>query len=423
MCGFVELETMGLNQCVSVALLVVVIECVFGASSRSSAYRYQNVVQDSQEVDARGRWLALQATNGVRSLRQQSTPLSSNLLTSNIQFKQDMTNPTNQLFWKFPVISEEPAQPHINFELVQPESANSVAALCLENGVQVEVKLDFFGTGQLLEPTLFSLGGCAAVDMDAEAGVLIFQSALQDCGSQQFVTEDELVYLFAIEYTAAPFQGTSVIRASSATVDIECHYPRKHNVSSDLLQPAWVPFASSAVAEEVLVFSLTLMTADWMYERPSSVFFLGDVLNFCASVKPFNHVPLRIFVDHCVATANQDMSSGSLYSFIENHGCFTDAKYTGSSSTFLPRVENDQLQFQLESFRFENEGSGDIFITCFLKASIADSQIDGLHKACSFKPNGWISSDGSDVACGCCDSSCEVADVPSASPGGPFFFF
>ncbi len=57
-----------------------------------------------------------------------------------------------------------------------------------------------------------------------------------------------------------------------------------------------------------------------MFERPSKVFFLGDVLNIQASVKQYNHVPLRIFVDHCVATTGPDVNSAPMYSFIENHG-------------------------------------------------------------------------------------------------------
>lgn len=57
-----------------------------------------------------------------------------------------------------------------------------------------------------------------------------------------------------------------------------------------------------------------------MFERPSNVFFLGDILNIQASVKQYNHVPLRIFVDNCVATAGTDVNSAPMYSFIENHG-------------------------------------------------------------------------------------------------------
>ncbi len=50
------------------------------------------------------------------------------------------------------------------------------------------------------------------------------------------------------------------------------------------------------------------------------MFFLGDLFNIQASVNQYNHVPLRIFVDHCVATRGPDVNSAPMYSFIENHG-------------------------------------------------------------------------------------------------------
>ncbi len=91
---------------------------------------------------------------------------------------------------------------------------------------------------------------------------------------------------------------------------------RFHNVSSNALRPTWVPYASTEVGEEVLLFSLKLMMGwcsffihsalwirlfqncsfladDWSYERPSHLYFLGDIINIEASVTVYNHVPLR----------------------------------------------------------------------------------------------------------------------------------
>nr|AAI52496.1 Zp3a.2 protein [Danio rerio] len=287
------------------------------------------------------------------------------------------------------------------------------------SNVIVEVKQDFFGTGHLLEPSSFSLGGCGVLNVDTAAGVLIFQSALQDCGSQLVMTDDELVYVFTIDYKPAVLPNIPVVRSNSASVNIECHYSRKHNVSSSALLPAWTPYAATAVAEDVLVFSLKLMTDDWMYERPTNVFFLGDIFNIEASVSQYNHVPLRVFVDSCVATATPDVNAAPLYSFIENHGCFTDAKYTGSASKFLPRVKDDKLRFQLEAFRFQKEISGFIYITCLLKATVAtQSLINEHHKACSFIKNGWVSADGGDQVCACCDTSCGPRTAFTASQAG-----
>ncbi|RXN16812.1 zona pellucida sperm-binding 3-like isoform X1 [Labeo rohita] len=366
-------------------------------------------------------WKSTQVSYGVQLPRPQLSPLSPSLAASSTQSKEELLGPVRELTWKFPEVPAEPEQPDINFELAQPRPSDSVAVQCWENGVHVEVKQDFFGTGQLLEPSQLSLGGCGVMDMDAAARVLIFHSALQECGSELVATEDELVYIFTIDYRPAALQSTPIVRSSGATIAVECHYPRRQNVSSNDLQPAWIPYVSTKVVEDALVFSLKVMTDEWMFERPSNVFFLGDVLNIQASVKQYNHVPLRIFVDNCVATAGPDVSSAPMYSFIENHGCLTDAKYTGSVSSFLPRVQDDKLQFQLEAFRFQQESSGAIYITCLVKATAAStSQIDEDHKSCSFRGNGWVSLDGNDQVCGCCDTSCGLR-TDSVFPKVPGF--
>ncbi|XP_039527464.1 zona pellucida sperm-binding protein 3-like [Pimephales promelas] len=108
---------------------------------------------------------------------------------------------------------------------------------------------------------------------------------------------------------------------------------------------------------------------DWSYQRPSYSYFLGGVINIKASVKQFNLVPLRVFLDSCVATQVPDVNSLRRYSFIENHRCFVDAKTTASSSRFMPRSQVDKIQFQLEAFMFQESNRPSIFITCLLKAS------------------------------------------------------
>ncbi|XP_016093532.1 zona pellucida sperm-binding protein 3-like [Sinocyclocheilus grahami] len=225
--------------------------------------------------------------------------------------------------------------------------------------MHVEVKKDIFGTGQLVNPLFLTLGGCAAIGENPKTEVLIFEYELQTCDSTLMMTGNELVYTVNLLYTPAAVVGTPIVRADVAAVGIECHYSRLYNVSSNILLPAWVLFAATKVAEEVLVFSLRLMTDDWMFERPSNQYFLGQFLKLEASVKQYNHVPLRIFVDGCVATAAPDVNTISLrYSFIENHGCLVDAKLTGSTSSFMRRIQSDKLQFQLEAFRFQQDDSG-----------------------------------------------------------------
>ncbi|XP_048060788.1 zona pellucida sperm-binding protein 3-like isoform X1 [Megalobrama amblycephala] len=324
-----------------------------------------------------------------------------------VQSKELLQGPVAKLTWSFPSLPEEPQQPDIPFELPHPIPPNSVAAQCGENSLYVEVKEDFFGTGKPLMFSAFTLGGCAATGEDPSAQVLIFESELHGCGSTSAVTEDELVYMFNLIYTPQEASyGVPIVRSSGAVVGIECHYPRVHNVSSNALLPTWVPYAAIIVAEELLVFSLKLMTDDWRFERPSNQYFLGDFINIEASVRPYNHVPLRVFVDSCVATSIPDTSAVPRYSFIENNGCLVDAKLTGSSSRFMPRTQIDKLQFQLEAFRFQQETSGFVYITCVLKVAAASNPTNVEQKACSLSANGWVAADEDDQVCGCCDATC-----------------
>ncbi|KAL1254350.1 hypothetical protein QQF64_016579 [Cirrhinus molitorella] len=334
------------------------------------------------------------------------------------QSKQLLQAPIAPLTWHFPVVPEEPQQPDVPFELHVPTPTESIAAQCGESFVHVEVKKDLFGTGQLVNPSFLSLGGCAAVGEDPNAQVLIFEYELQACGSSLMMTDGELVYKFTLLYTPEALVGTPIVRADAAAVGIECHYSRLHNVSSNVLMPSWVPFAGTKVAEEVLVFSLKLMTDDWMFERPSSQYFLGQFLNVEASVKQYNHVSLRLFVDSCVATMVPDVNSAPRYSFIENHGCLVDAKLTGSTSSFMHRVQNDKLHFRLEAFRFQQANSGQVYITCALRAVMASTPISPENKACSFA-NGWLSVDDNDQVCMCCDSTCgSIRKVRALSDSG-----
>lgn len=223
------------------------------------------------------------------------------------------------------------------------------------------------------------------------------------------MNEDVLIYTFTLVYEPKPLANTSTLKTSAAMVDIECHYLRNHDVSSNALKPTWIPYTSNMVAEELLYFSLRLMTADWQFERPSNHYYLGDIINMEASVMPYHHVPLRVFVDRCVATLAPDVHTVPRYSFIEDHGCLVDAKLTGSSSQFLSRSQDDKIQFQLESFRFQPQNdSQQLYITCHLKATAASSPIDAENKACSFT-DGWKAAGGDDQVCGCCDSSCAVS--------------
>ncbi|KAI7799577.1 egg envelope protein [Triplophysa rosa] len=401
---------MGLVVCTSVGFLLF-LAVGLSVEQWSGFQRGQAPVRFQQQQQQPSPLAAQQAPQGSAYFQPSKPGMSPTvdqmrlLQEGNTQSKQLMQGPVAPLTWQYPLMPEEPLQPEVPFELRTPSPSVSVAARCEEHFVQVEVKKDFYGNGQLVNPAFLSLGGCGAVGEDPDAQILIFESELQACGSSLTMTADALVYTFTLRYTPEAVGGTPIVRAEAAAVAIECHYPRLHNVSSNTLIPAWFPFAATRVGEDFLVFSLKLMTDDWMFERPANQYFLGQFMNLEASVKQYNHVPLLIFIDECVATAVPDVNTVPRYSFIENYGCMVDAKLTGSPSHFMRRVQNDKLQFQLETFRFQQTGSGSVYLTCALKAVIASTLTNPESKACSFA-NGWTSADDNDQVCMCCDAMC-----------------
>ncbi|XP_029110339.1 zona pellucida sperm-binding protein 3-like [Scleropages formosus] len=306
--------------------------------------------------------------------------------------------------------------------LAQP---SAVKVECREDSVLVEVQQDMLSNGQMIQPSEITLGGCVPVGQDPSRGVLLFVSELHGCGSTLTVT-DSLIYTFTLVYVPEGLGSTPIVRSHGAVINVECHYLRRLNVSSNAVMPTWVPYSAAMSAEERLMFSLQLMTDNWELERASNIYFLGDVLNIEASVVVANHQPLRVFVDSCVATLEPDVTSVPRYAFVGNYGCLTDAKVTGSRSQFLPRKQINKLQMQLDAFRFSQETRSSIYITCVLKATMASKRADPQHKACSYSvsANRWGSADGDDQVCGCCDSSCNVkgrnvADFKGEAVAGP----
>ncbi|XP_030313077.1 zona pellucida sperm-binding protein 3 isoform X3 [Calypte anna] len=248
---------------------------------------------------------------------------------------------------------------------------------------------------------------------------------LEGKGGKQ-VTPDALVYSTSLNYKPALAGSPVIIRTSPATVPIECHYPRRDNVSSNGVKPTWVPFTSTLSSEEKLPFSLHLMN-DWSAERGSAVFQLGEVLHFQAGVSLENHVPLRLFVDSCVASPAPGRSSAPHYTFIDSSGCLVDGQLDDATSTFIsPRPRQDVLQFAVDVFRFAGDSSNLIYITCHLKVSLAAQAPDPLNKACSFHKasNLWAPVEGTQDICSCCEMrSCALAgsssrlQVPSQRQG------
>ncbi|XP_032380434.1 zona pellucida sperm-binding protein 3 isoform X1 [Etheostoma spectabile] len=326
------------------------------------------------------------------------------------QSKQTFDKP---LTWKYPVVPPPEVIPVVPFEQRHPVPAATVAVQCREKIAHVEVKRDLFGIGQLINPADIFLGNCAPVAQDPVTKVLIFEVALQNCQSTLTMKGNSLIYSFTLNYIPNPLGNAPVVRTTQAAVIVECHYPRNHNVSSLALDPLWIPFSAVKVADEFLYFTLKLMMDDWQHERPSYQYFLGDTINIQASVRQFFHVPLRVYVDTCVATLSADATSTPSYAFIENFGCLVDARITGSVSKYMPRIADNKLQFQLEAFRFQGAASGMLYITCHLKATSAKAGIDTRHRACSYI-KGWKEASGVDSVCGSCESgSFGPGNVPS----------
>ncbi|XP_060758435.1 zona pellucida sperm-binding protein 3-like [Neoarius graeffei] len=285
----------------------------------------------------------------------------------------------------------------------QPPLSEGVTARCSENAVHVEVRKDLLGTDVTLNTAALTLGGCAAKGVDVSSQFLIYESALHDCNSKLIMTANELVYIFTLGM-APGLSGSPLLRSAGAQVLIECHYPRLHNVSSSGLMPAWIPHASAQAAEELLVFSLRLMMDDWLFQRPSNQYYLGELINIEALVLQFHHVPLRVLVDSCVATPVPDMNAVPRYYFIENHGCLIDAKLTRSGSRFMPYTQAAKLRFQLDAFRFQQGNSSLVYIACTLKATAASAPAE--HKACSWTTGIWSAPHAAVRVCSCCSSSC-----------------
>uniref|UniRef100_A0A4W5JVC4 ZP-C domain-containing protein n=1 Tax=Hucho hucho TaxID=62062 RepID=A0A4W5JVC4_9TELE len=122
-------------------------------------------------------------------------------------------------------------------------------------------------------------------------------------------------------------------------------------------------------------FSVSSLSDDWQFERPSSVYFLGHVMSIAASIIQAHHTTLHVYVDSCVATLAPEMASEPRYSFIENR----------SKSHFLQQTQDDKLQLQLEAFRFHQDERSSSVCTVLLSCSLAG---------------------GDDLVCDCCDSTC-----------------
>ncbi|XP_050759181.1 zona pellucida sperm-binding protein 3-like [Gymnogyps californianus] len=284
-----------------------------------------------------------------------------------------------------------------------------VAVQCQEAQVVVTVHRDLFGTGRLVKAADLTLGSaaCLPVAQSAAESTVTFVAGLHECGSTLQMTPDSLIYKTSLSYKPTPSGNLVIVRTNAAVVPIECHYPRKSNVSSNAIRPTWVPFRSTLSAEERLTFSLRLMNDDWSSERLSNGFQLGESLHLQADVASGHHVPLRLFVDDCVATLSPDRNSSPRYALIDLSGCLVDGRSDDTTSAFIsPRPRQETLQFVVDAFKFAGDDRNLIYITCHLKVSPADQAPNPLNKACSFNKASslWAPVEGTGDICSCCET-------------------
>ncbi|KAI1883296.1 hypothetical protein AGOR_G00243740 [Albula goreensis] len=302
-----------------------------------------------------------------------------------------------------------------------------VVVRCHESDLEVVVDTDLYGTGALINGLDLRLGQtplAKGAQPGAKCGA--FQSGdqeftvridLTDCDTQVSFTGDAMVYTNVLVYSPTMIYTDVVIRMEGFEVPVECHYGRRYSVSGGMLVPTWVPFTSTQTAEDYLELSLRLVTDELHSERHTNVYHLGDVIYMEASVTQSNHVPLRVFVDYCIATLDPlipDMYPDPEYIFID-YGCFLDAKLTGSGSHFATRTQENQLLLQLEAFRFRKDPRSSIYFSCFLKAEPAALNEQSVNRACSFIDGRWRSADGMDNLCHGCGGVAESSYPSSKS--------
>uniref|UniRef100_A0A3Q4BTN1 Zona pellucida sperm-binding protein 3 n=1 Tax=Mola mola TaxID=94237 RepID=A0A3Q4BTN1_MOLML len=276
-----------------------------------------------------------------------------------------------------------------------------VVVNCYPDSMELVVQADLFDRGIRVEAKHLSLGS----DAESEGGVC----RPAPSGEAEFT-------VWALLTDCGTHLSVSILLVKNLVNVVEtcCLLSRRYAVGGISLKPTWIPSVSMASAEDQLEFNLMLMTADWRFQRSSYSYFLGDPINFEVSVVIRNHMPLRVYVDHCGATADPDAEAPLRYDFIEHFGCLTDTYLTNSSSHFLPRVEEHKLRFQLDAFRFHQETSSQVYITCSVKAVPVTLTVSSQNRACSLIENRWRSVDGNEQACRSCDISHQAAEPLSS---------
>ncbi|XP_062974789.1 zona pellucida sperm-binding protein 3-like [Elgaria multicarinata webbii] len=277
----------------------------------------------------------------------------------------------------------------------------SVSVSCGSSHLVISVPVDLFGSSVLVGADELLLGSSCAVTT-VHSNLLLLEYPLFACGATRKLLPSSIHYRNTLHYIPSAVNG--VIRASRFSHPIDCFYPRSWNVSSLALQPTWVPFSSTVMDRQRLNFALEVYDSTWSLPMSDPTYYLGDLINIQASVGKGSHVPLKIYVDECVARPSAE--SSVKYEIITNHGCLVDGQH--SDSRFLVATQEDGiLRFQLDTFTFIGASNNQIYLICHLKA-VSVGSVDRLNKACSYNraTATWNSHEGADCSCCASPSGC-----------------
>ncbi|XP_030046178.1 zona pellucida sperm-binding protein 3 isoform X2 [Microcaecilia unicolor] len=277
----------------------------------------------------------------------------------------------------------------------------SVSLNCGSSRLVITVEMNLFGNGVLVQPEELVLGKNCSVSHKLE-DILLFDYLLQDCGAVRKFLSNTIQYENQLHYR--PSHTGVIQRTNAVSMPVSCFYPRTGNTSSLGVQPTWSPFRSTYHGKGRLEFMLQLYDNTWSAPQKNAHYFYGDLLNIQASMVTLHHVPLRIYVDECVARPSKD--SILKYEVIIDHGCLVDG--VQSRSKFVRPRGDDFLRFQLDVFTFAKALDKQIILICHLKVVNVDTAMTQarLNKACSYNSSSAaFSSEEPGEDCSCCNSA------------------